>query len=436
MKVGGQILWNVTYLRNVTDLLSDGKTPYERRFGQPFKGPIIPFGSLVEYHPISAKDQSRIHQFGKKVLPALFLGYALYAGKGDVLVADLEELETMDASEIYSKRLIAKEVIFPRENGKFIFPVADGRIKFTGGDQELRTSTLVRHRPIQGESNIDFLGESEGSLPQPQDSFRDAGEVINDCWSMSGNFIYRHHVEPRVKFYSPREESFPIPLKYMDVSRTTHTNSDVKQERRIDDYWNIDGSRDLSDSWTGFTQFILLEEKPPEGYMWSGESLTRKQLTSRPDHSWPELWKSMGKHAKLKEKQKWSDEKLHLDNALKLRGFYFIDPEDKEFKETVKNARKKLETPIAPAMPCKIMKNCGNGASNKIKTKLACILEASESTRLRMGESLPIHHEHRTAGKGENSLQHFYLDHKFIPMPQAMKIPAAKAAVDKEWEKV
>ena len=47
-----------TYLRNVTDLLSDGKTPYERRFGQPFKGPIIPFGSLVEYHPITAKDQS------------------------------------------------------------------------------------------------------------------------------------------------------------------------------------------------------------------------------------------------------------------------------------------------------------------------------------------------------------------------------------------
>ena len=63
-----------TYLRNVTDLLSDGKTPYERRFGQPFKGPIIPFGSLVEYHPFTAKDQSRIHQFGKKVLPGLFLG--------------------------------------------------------------------------------------------------------------------------------------------------------------------------------------------------------------------------------------------------------------------------------------------------------------------------------------------------------------------------
>ena len=78
--------------------------------------------------------------------------------------------------------------------------------------------------------------------------------------SMSGNFIFRHHVETRVKLYSPREESFPIPLKYIDVSRTTHTNLDVKQEKRIDDYWNIDGSRDLSDPWTGFTQFNLLEK--------------------------------------------------------------------------------------------------------------------------------------------------------------------------------
>ena len=109
-----------TCLRNIQDLLSDGKTSYERRFGQPFKGPIIPFGSLVEYYTISANDQSRIHQFGKKVLPGLFLGYALYAGgiwKGDILVADIEELETMDASEIYSKRPDAKEVIFPKENG-------------------------------------------------------------------------------------------------------------------------------------------------------------------------------------------------------------------------------------------------------------------------------------------------------------------------------
>ena len=175
----------------------------------------------------------------------------------------------MDASEIYSKRLNAKEVIFPIEKGEFIFPIADGRIKPLGGDQDLRTSTLIRQRPIRGESNIDFLGVSERSLPQPHDSFPDAGAAINYFWSMSGNFIYRHHVEPRVKLYSPREESFPIPLKFIDVSRTIHTNLDVMQEKRINDYWNIDESRDLSDYWTGFTQFILLEEKPPNGFVWS-----------------------------------------------------------------------------------------------------------------------------------------------------------------------
>ena len=121
------------------------------------------------------------------------------------------------------------------------------------------------------------------------------------------------------------------------------------------------------------------------------------------------------------------------------RGIYFIDPEDKEFKETIKNARKKLETPVAPAMPCKIIKskkNCWCSGSNKIKTTLACILEASDSTRVRMGESLPKHHEDHIAGKGENSLLHKKnLVYKFVPMPQAMKIPAAKAAVDNEWEK-
>ena len=94
---------------------------------------------------------------------------------------------------------------------------------------------------------------------------------------------------------------------------------------------------------------------------------------------------------------------------------------------------------MALAMPCKIMKsnkNCGSGASNKIKTRLACILEASETTRLRMGEPLPTHHEDHIAGKGDNILQHCNLVHKFIPMPPAMKIPAAKAAVDKEREKL
>ena len=134
------------------------------------------------------------------------------------------------------------------------------------------------------------------------------------------------------------------------------------------------------------------------------ERLTKRQVTSRPDHLCPELWTKLGRSAELKEKQKWSNEKPKLDNAGRLRGIYFIDPEDKEFKENIRNARKKLETPMAPSMRCNTCKKSKNvetrGKTNEIKSKLACILEASESTRLRMEESLPNYHEDHIAGKG------------------------------------
>ena len=66
--------------------------------------------------------------------------------------------------------------------------------------------------------------------------------------------------------------------------------------------------------------------------------------------------------------------------------------------------------------------------------KLRVPWKPSESTRLRMEESLPNYHEDHIAGRGDNKLQHYKLVHKFIPMPQAMKIPAAKASMYKELE--
>ena len=99
------------HLRNIQHLFSDGKTPYERRFGMPFNGPVVPFGAMVECHPISAKDLSRLHQFGPEVLPGIFFGYVLYAGwiwKGDIMVADIGELEEMDASNSIQKKARCK----------------------------------------------------------------------------------------------------------------------------------------------------------------------------------------------------------------------------------------------------------------------------------------------------------------------------------------
>ena len=90
------------HLRNIQDLVSDGKTPCERRFGKPFNGPVIPSGARVEQ---------------------------------------------MDASELHARKLNAEEVLTPQRSGNFIFPVADGTVKIFGWKQRPRTSTLTLDRP-------------------------------------------------------------------------------------------------------------------------------------------------------------------------------------------------------------------------------------------------------------------------------------------------
>ena len=117
---------------------------------------------------------------------------------------------------------------------------------------------------------------------------------------------------------------------------------------------------------------------------------------------------------------------------------YFIDPESEEFKDIMKNARRKLEVPMPAAMPCKTPREeCTETCSveKKCKTKYACIVEADKSTRKRMEGYLHNDHEDHSAGNGMNSLSHYNLVRKCIFMPQALKVPDAKAAVDIEWKK-
>ena len=162
--------------------ISDGKTPYERRFGMPFNRPVIPFGAMVEYHPFSAKDISRLNQFGPKVLPGIFLGYVLCAGriwKGDIVIADIEEEEEMDASEVDARRLNAKERLTPMKGENFVFPVADGTVKTPGGDRGLRPSTSIRDRPDRGEGQEVFRRESDELFSKPSSRW------LNTRWCRS-----------------------------------------------------------------------------------------------------------------------------------------------------------------------------------------------------------------------------------------------------------
>ena len=142
---------------------------------------------------------------------------------------------------------------------------------------------------------------------QPTESTDDA-EVRADFWSIQGHFICHHHNEPRVQLHVSREETFPVPLKYIDVTRSTHTDLDVLQQKRIDDCW--------------FTKFTSLKERPSKRYMWSRVGLTKIQATTRPDHVWPEVWTKIGKAAQNRHKQEWAKEKPKLDNVRRLRGIY------------------------------------------------------------------------------------------------------------------
>ena len=272
------------YLRNVQDLLADGKAPYERRFGEYFKGPIIPFGALVENLPDSARNKARIHQFGKKVSPGIFLGYALIAREswnGDIMIADIEELEKLDASEICPRRVKAQEVFITHiPSSRWFSNIIRKRLRIPRTHSETGTHRKERDN---------LSGESQGDRKEFQsEETKNDAETQKDFWSIQGDFIYRHHIEPRVQFYVPKKEPFPIPLKYIDVIRSTHTDLDEAQEKRIDDHWNVDGNRNLSDSWTVFTRFTSLNETPPKGFLLSGWRLTKIQTTSRPDHIWPD----------------------------------------------------------------------------------------------------------------------------------------------------
>ena len=229
---------------------------------------------------------------------------------------------------------------------------------------------------------------------------------------MSGNFIHHHHVEPRVKLFVPRKELFHIPLKYIAVPRTSNTSLDVLLEKNIDDYCNVVGDRELSGTWTGFTRFTVLNEKPTDGFSWFGARLTRKQTTSRPDTLWPEIWKDVSDASERKEKQKWAIEKPKLDNTRKMRGIHFIDLDDGEFKDIIKNAHRKVEVPMPVAMLCKTQRDKHRetcSVEKKCKTKYACIVEADESTRKRMEGSLHKYHADHIAGKGMNSLSQYNL---------------------------
>ena len=164
------------------------------------------------------------------------------------------------------------------------------------------------------------------------------------------------------------------------------------------------------------------------------EETDEEQTTSRPDNVWPDMWKHMSDASKRKATQKWAIEKPELDNDRQSRGIFFIEPDDEEFEHTMKNARRTGEIQMPAAMPCETPVNCRGEVCRSIgkhKTNYACIVDADESMRMRVGGVPQRYHEDHIVAKGIKSLSHCNSVLKFIPMHQALKILDAKAAVGK-----
>ena len=142
---------------------------------------------------------------------------------------------------------------------------------------------------------------------------------------------------------------------------------------------------------------------------------------------------------RLRIKKNWigQKEKPKRDHARRLRGIYFIDPDDREYSEILKNARRKLERPMSPVMPCERHTSIVKTTMKRVfKTMYDCTVESHESTRQRAESLQSKYHEDHVAGKGFTSVTQDNVVHKFIPMPHATTIPDAKTAVDKEWKKL
>ena len=99
------------YLRNVQDLLADGKSQNERRCGDSFKGPTIPLDALVGYLPNSER-QSKNSSIWKESITRNLSGICFDRWRNweeDILSADIEELVIWMHQKIFPVDTIRKK---------------------------------------------------------------------------------------------------------------------------------------------------------------------------------------------------------------------------------------------------------------------------------------------------------------------------------------
>ena len=370
------------YLRNVQDLVADGKTPCEGRLGEPFKGPMIPFGPIVEHHPTSPKDQARIHQFDKKVLPGIFLGYELIAeriwkGYFDSRPGRFGKVGCIKF--FYPRRINAKEVLIRQKDDEFIFPTADGTAKLSGRDYEFREPTQKREPTVRSE---DLSGDIQSELGESQPTFKrwrwSPKRLWSSQWTSSSTL---------------RAEGGNIPC-----STEIHWCYDVHS------YWS--GCVTREQDWRLLEcrraqKLVRFLERVHEIYFVEGEASKKKDVVwerdwqrskQLPDQFGRKLVEPL-RIEKNRNGQKRNRSSTILEDW---EEFVLLIQTTENTQKFSKMQEESWKRPMAPAMPSKrqpsvvkanVMPKIGN--EKGIKTMDDCIVESLESTRQR-AESCPL----------------------------------------------
>ena len=447
------------FLRGVTDVMKDGFTPYKSKFLKDFKGDKIPFGAELEYRPSAPNDRLRLHKYGNKTLQGIFIGYDQRAGgdwSGDYLVVDWQELEQADnARDVHVKRV--KEINKLTLKGKFRFPLAEGALTQPApGETHLRKRTqrlswAQDRAPIDDDQVSDADEHFSENHDEPTGSPpRDRGHFLPDKWRITKDLLIIHHNQPRTKLFQPTEENCPIPLKYIDVMRTTETNLEDKSLSKIEDFW---GSADtasspkrggkpcnaeLSEPWTGKTTFELLRPLPPSGYSYIEGRLTKTQETTRPGNIWPEIWRSMSQKMKREAILAWEIEGTKRDKAREQRGIKFVPEEEiDEYTKILAEAYQKLALPEVPSMPILLFPTEKEHPINPASRTGSYSQSAGGNP---IGDqpiqrAAPIaKHQENVADKGFVSESWMAMVH--TPVKDWQKREDARKAVDKEWDKL
>ena len=311
MKVGGQILWNVlTYLRNVTVYYLMGRRPMKDVLGNHLKDLLF---HLVHWLSITQElrrtSQESINLERKSYLDCSSDTHCTRVEFGN----DVFWLQTLRSWEIRrvrnpcSKRLKRMKISYSQsqmEQQNCLEEIMSPRIH-----SKKTESTWNEWRRIS----------------------RKLGDVSSDrnkrwCWSQKRLLFNGFHFSSSRWFSG---SSARAALKYSDVTWTTHTSLDVLQEKRFNDYHDVDVDRILSEWWTGFTKFTSLIEKLP--HMFGLGRATHKD----PDNyqTWSSVTWDLDSHVKSSSEERGAKNGLwrnQLDNARKLRDICFIDAKDGE----------------------------------------------------------------------------------------------------------